>query len=88
MATLDASTVGTTEGLPLFESQLTSEMISSWSDQVAETEVRRVEEILDRGVGDGRGEDYREALDEIRCRFRRLTVTQRERVVEMIGDPS
>ena len=34
-----------------------------------------------------RGEDYRVALDEIRRRFRRLTVTQRERVVELIGDP-
>ena len=62
-------------------------MISSWSDQVAESEVRHVEEILDRGVGDGSGEDYRVALDEIRRRFRRLTVTQRERVVELIGDP-
>ena len=64
---------------------LTSEMIESWSDQVAEAEVRRVEAILDRGVAEG--QDYRLALDQIRRRFRRLTTTQRDRVVGLIGEP-
>ena len=64
---------------------LSSEMIASWSDQVAEAEVRRVEAILDRGVA--AGGDNREALEEVRRRFRRLTPTQRDRVVELVGAP-
>lgn len=63
---------------------LSHETIESWADQVAEAEVRRVEAILDQGVL--YGEDYRVALDQIRRRFRRLTTTQRDRVVALIGE--
>ena len=64
---------------------LPHDVIESWADQVAEAEVRRVEAILDQGVL--YGEDYRAALDQIRRRFRRLTTTQRDRVVALIGEP-